>query len=425
MKVYRISNKNYYLHTELVDEFPHLKKGARSKAAFIKKHTLKDSQYVFARIDKEDIWQISDGKSKKCDKLFVRKKHADNNMISTKKKAVDPKPDLLELADDEGFYDADGNKLDIEILRDWKHRELYFNLKDLGTVLQMPSLSKTVTHSRHNGYREGVHYERLEVSGETKIYLNTFGLLRCTLLTMSKRAKILGNVIAEILFNNQFRHTSSRDSGLFRVLVDFEHDDDESTAEKKSCIYLFKVGTVEDLRISMAIPEEYEDDDLVCKWGRTSNIDRRTKEHLAVYGEIPGSDFQLIHSSIIDYYDAIDAERDVSKMLGSKDLLFRTGSFKELAIVPRDIIEDVIDNYDTISQSYLSKYVQAQDDNIMEPIYEGNLRYILDDLEKQKHLTEMANQKIEMVQKDVVIAKQEIEILRLKLQLAHQPNQTP
>lgn len=70
-----------------------------------------------------------------------------------------------------------------------------------------------------------------------------------------------------------------------------------------SCIYLFKLGSSEELKDIFKIPEEFIDKNInVYKFGMTNDIDRREKEHKTLYTKVGCTSIERIiqqQSSII------------------------------------------------------------------------------------------------------------------------------
>ena len=82
------------------------------------------------------------------------------------------------------------------------------------------------------------------------------------------------------------------------------------------CAYLFTLGTVGELRSSMNIDNKIPDDWVVCKYGKTNNLMRRTGEHTKTYGSIKGATLRLGKT-------VLSLERqEISIQTNSKVLLF-------------------------------------------------------------------------------------------------------
>lgn len=106
------------------------------------------------------------------------------------------------------------------------------------------------------------------------------------------------------------------------------------SVDKVSCVYLFRLGTVGDLRVKMKINEGYVDESIVVKFGRTNDLVRRSKEHEKLYNEITGVDIKLYKYLCIDQEYTVDAENQLKKFF--EDNMVNYKSFKEIAILPKN-----------------------------------------------------------------------------------------
>uniref|UniRef100_A0A6C0LQH5 Uncharacterized protein n=1 Tax=viral metagenome TaxID=1070528 RepID=A0A6C0LQH5_9ZZZZ len=74
MKSYYIDKKNYYLSDDLMNQYPSFFKGCKTSRSILNINDMIPTvRYLFARLI-NNKWIISDGKSKKFDKLFIHKK---------------------------------------------------------------------------------------------------------------------------------------------------------------------------------------------------------------------------------------------------------------------------------------------------------------------------------------------------------------
>ena len=87
MEHLKLNGCDYYQYETIIETHPHLKY-RKFKSDFIKHHEIPKKMYVHARILKskgksksKDKWKVSNGKSKKIDKLFVQKKWIDFNLL--------------------------------------------------------------------------------------------------------------------------------------------------------------------------------------------------------------------------------------------------------------------------------------------------------------------------------------------------------
>ena len=347
MQTYYLNKHNYYRYDDLVEKYPSLSKGCRNKAAFIRKHELEDKHYLYARLAKNGQWHVSEGNSCRVDKFFLRKRHVDAHMIDEGEEAV-MRPDVVNL--------DDGSLLEIETVGERTVDGCFFKLKDVARVFQIPNLANTITHSKHDSYVEGEHYQYFRLpNGRVEVYFTCRGFLRMLFTSRSEKAKRMQEKVTEYLYIMRFgteREKEDNAGDMLEMMTNLTAEYAEPGSIGVSCVYLFVIGTVADLRESMQIDDSHRGSSWVCKWGRTTNLSQREANHMASYGTIPGATLSLQYYACIDENSTVQAEGDIKKMFSRKGLLFRYGSHQELAIIPRKKMKDVQKEYDSIGQIY-------------------------------------------------------------------------
>lgn len=170
------------------------------------------------------------------------------------------------------------------------------------------------------------------------------------------------------------------------------------------CVYLFTLNTVKELRESMAIDEKYPDDAIVCKYGFTKDLSRRTAEHIAKYEKIKNVQLKLKHYCYIDPQYVAQAESHIRESMISYDAVLDFENTNELVIVTKSMVRTIDDLYDLIGKKYMGHCA-----DFVRQLREAEFR-----CEKMtaEHQFEIANLKHEnkMLQK-------EFEIVELKMQL--------
>jgi hypothetical protein len=104
-------------------------------------------------------------------------------------------------------------------------------------------------------------------------------------------------------------------SKLLGVSISVISDVLKTSMSSISCIYLFTLGTVKDLRKSMNIDPKYTDDMIVCKYGNTNDLHRRTGEHKTTLGKIKKADLKLKYYSYVDTQLITKAENKLKKII--------------------------------------------------------------------------------------------------------------
>lgn len=421
LKLYIIRNRRFVIYDELTAMYPSMLVGVRNKEEFIEKHQL-IGRYTYARLDKNtDKWNVSIGNSCRVDKFFIRLRYVELRMTRNAKELQAPaRPALITLSDREAFFDNDGNRLEVEVAGERDANACYFKLVDIARVFGMTNLVNTVTHVAHDGYQEGEHYCKFRYivisdvvpkkRTRIAIYLTYLGVLRAVITTKSKVAESFVSWVTKTLFTAQMGTTEQRRE-LGGKLIGLDASEikrlGKATSGRISCVYLYALNTVGKLRDSMEIPDKYSDDNaIVYKFGKSIDLEQRTRDHVKNYGTIDGVKIELAYYSYIDPEYISKAEASIAHMTRGMGLAFDYSNSKELIIASSSELKLVKEHYDT-----------------MTTMYRGSLKQIVDKLEKAEYRITIADQRTEIVQAQLESSQKDTEILRLKLQIAESRNQ--
>ena len=185
------------------------------------------------------------------------------------------------------------------------------------------------------------------------------------------------------------------------------------------CVYLLTLGTAKDLRQSMNIDAKYNNDMIVCKYGKTDNLERRLTEHMASYGNIPNTNVMLKYYAYVDPKNITEAENDIKNYMESLGAKFNYSNYNELVILTPKLLNDPVNKqYTFISKVYagnitdlLTKIRDLQND--LELTKERQARILSENinelLQKDKRIMEL--EKI----MECELLKKEIEMLKMKI----------
>ncbi|AAV51123.1 unknown [Acanthamoeba polyphaga mimivirus] len=149
-----------------------------------------------------------------------------------------------------------------------------------------------------------------------ELYIKYVGLLEFVFTTNSTKESIvkLRKWMCNTL-NTVQMGTKSQKNQLIASMTGVSPEAIKAVFSKTSstlpCIYFFTIGKVKDLRKSLKISKDYDDEDIIGKYGMTKDLDRRTGEHNDTYGQLPGSDFRLTVFNFIDVQYMSQAETDL------------------------------------------------------------------------------------------------------------------
>ena len=416
-----IDNEEYISSEELFLKAPIYCKVSRTGRDLIKKKKITD--YIFAKlIDKK--WTVSDGKSNKFDKVFYKKSFIDTipemNQIEEQviidDNNIQLAPEIIQLTDHEKFKDENNNILEIETRGERYNNSIYFKVKDVMIGFKLDNLDKNIIDKK-SYFKENEHYKyfnckKINGNKTTKIkkelYLTYEGILRVLFASHSPNVKPFIKWATESLFTlqlgtiNQKEELISSVLGINAKVIKEVFNVDRNTLP---CVYLFTLGTVKDLRISMNIDTRYLDDAIVSKFGFTKDLSRRTGEHLNKYNKIENVNLKLKYYSYIDPQYMSNAESDIKDFMIAFNTKFNFDNEYELVIIPKELIKMVERQYELIGKNYMG-HISELITKIKELENKNEKQLLTHQLElsKEKHENE--------------ILKKDLEIMKLQLQLS-------
>jgi hypothetical protein len=190
------------------------------------------------------------------------------------------------------------------------------------------------------------------------------------------------------------------------------------------CIYLFSLGKVKDLRKLDVFKDTLKNvvGGTVYKWGRTTDLKRRSGEHNLKYGSIEGVKVTLEIYAHIDPIYTGNAENDIKAYFQPYDSV-SIENFKELIVLTREEFLETRDKYNQLREQYGGCLKELVDKNIL---YEQNIKDLNYQLTIKDKDISLLGKEIELSNKNTELEKErlksallekEIEILNLKLQL--------
>jgi hypothetical protein len=423
MKSINYKNINYILADCILEKAPIFSKGVRSSRDLIKKKNIDVKDYVFARL-KDNKWEISDGKSAKYDRVFLVDNLVKNipelnntNEKVTDDKGVEKAPEIIQLEDHEKFQDENGNPVEIETRGERHFEKIYFKVKDVANGFNMDNLYTTLI-GINSGYQINKDYKYFictelcnsqsqtgkKTKMEKELFLTYTGIVRLLCISRSGCADKFQKWAFEKLFTLQMGTTIQKQqlvSNILGVNAKVIKEVFNTTAHTIPCVYLFSLNTVKELRQSMSIDNKYTDDSIVCKYGFTKDLSRRTTEHLDTFNKIINCDLKLKYHSYIDPQYISKGESDIRQFMEALNINFNYKNYEELVIIPKNLMNLVQKQYEQIGKSYMG--------HISELI--TNIKELKDKYEKQelKHQLELQ----QLQNKDIQLLEYKIKFLEL------------
>jgi len=373
---------------------------AKTIRLIIKKKDIPKDQFIYGYI-KDKKFIISEELYARA-KLYFKETWILNKMkiFEDEINKLDDLPPLIKLKKNEKFKDNDGSIIDIEVRGERKYNKCYFNINDVSKVFNINNLRHTVIDKR-NAYEEIIHYKFYKYNDVSnankiskKIYLTFKGLIRILYVSKSKKCEKFQDWANEILFTHQFG-TQEQKQKIVTKLFGASNDEVKhvmtKNVKKTSAIYLFSIGNVKQLKNKYKIKDKYKDNNIVCKYGYTEDLNRRTNEHTKTYGKI-----ELLVYAQIDPKYLSSAENDIRLYFNSLKAHIKNNDHNELVILSNENINKLIKKqYELIQKSY-----------------NGQIGELLKKIDEQ-------NDKYKLLQKDydILVLKKNNEILELKNQL--------
>ena len=157
------------------------------------------------------------------------------------------------------------------------------------------------------------------------------------------------------------------------------------------------------------------DDDIVCKYGRTNDLSRRTGEHILKYNKINGVELKLmLYAFIEDEYGA-EAEDEIKSFFNFADCKITYENNDELVIIEPKKLKEVKLRYEALENEY-SKGIEIFKKEIMqknnEIIQLKNDKELIQ-LKSEKEILILKNNN-ELMQKDNELMRKDNELIQAK-----------
>lgn len=202
----------------------------------------------------------------------------------------------------------------------------------------------------------------------------------------------------------------------------------DSSMSNISCVYLFTIGTVGNLRETMSIDDDFSDECYVVKYGMTENLSQRMSQHMKTFECIDGCNLKLKYYSWINEEYISKAEVDIKDKLQSMNMQFQYKDMVELAIVTPKQLKELGVFYEKLVQLYIgpvnniiSKYEMKlinskHETELMREIADGKEKLLQSEKEKNKYIEQLYESEKEK-------NKYLLEIQTLRKQIKHPTHQ--
>lgn len=454
MEYITLDNSQYLMYESLKAIAPIFCKGTRNGHELKDKRNLTmNSHFIFGKLLKKTGWAKSEGTSRRCDKVLFAKSFVDSldevkngSTSSEEKKEIDTPehsfeiserlqkeltfsyaPNIITLSNNEKFQGPNGVPLEIETRGERTNDKIYFLVRDVMKAFGIQRLYNVLIDQMKDGYQENIHYKyfickrytnAVDSSNKTlirrELFLTYKGVLRVLFTSRGTNAERFVDWATKSLFTLQMGTRVQKESlvaNALGVTAKVIKEVFNTDANQFPCVYLFSLGLVKDLRSSMNISSQHSDESVVCKYGFTKDLTRRTGEHLSSYKKIKGVELRLKHHVYIDPQYVSSAENKISNYMKALQLGFEYADEKELVVISPSLTDLVSEQYQQIGRSYMGHITE-----FVSKVKDLEQRIELQEL---RHEKEKVQSEKELVQKNMEceLLKKELEIAQLKYRL--------
>ena len=243
---------------------------------------------------------------------------------------------------------------------------LFFKCMDVQKILHQADLRTMLTKS--NGFIENTHYVYFKASSivstdsgniRKTMYLTLLGMMRVLVIVPNQDVTTpLQQWVLSVLLNDKSDSTSnSKNTVNITTIKQFL----DTNVNVLPVVYLFSVGRVKDLRVSLNISRDVPDDNIIMKYGLTKDLRRRTIEHDKTYGKMSADGISLVYHVYIDPFYLQYAETEIERYFKSAKWHLDNPKYTELIAVPEHMVSSIIHNeFKRLGATYAGKLSDLQ-----------------------------------------------------------------
>ena len=292
-------------------------------------------------------------------------------------KAYQPAPAFLHLEDSEKFIDAAGQLVDIEVRGERHWKKIWFKARDVEKMLELSDISGIVMQST-TSYEYGRDYQTFSLIGcpenlrasdqkksgnQTAMFLSYSGLVRMLITRRHPIAERFQDWAFEKLFTLQHGTQDAKEelaADVLGVTPKALRAVLNTNANTVPAVYLFRLGLAKDLRSTLNIPESFADDHVVCKFGLSTDLSKRSSKLESEY-RLPGVSLRIQYHVYIDPIYLSTAEKDVKDYFANAEWALEHSKYKELAVLSPQMLKSVVyDKYKALGVAYAGKLLELQ-----------------------------------------------------------------
>jgi len=242
----------------------------------------------------------------------------------------------------------------------------------------------------------------LKKISKKSLFLTYKGILKILFSSRTGNAESFQDWATEKLFTIQLGTKQQKDelaSELIGVNSETIKNVFRTNASKTPCVYLYLIGNAKDL-----LDGNYNNDDMLCKFGCTNNLPRRASENEKTFKKEFNVNIELLCFSIIEARYIFDAENNIKQYFKSNLIEYK--NMNELIIINNKELTQIKQHYRMIQNSYIGRYEEMH----------NKISSLEKELLNEKHNIELLKEKHknELLTKDVEIMQFQIKMLESK-----------
>ena len=385
-----IDDLSYYNADELKEfDISFFEKTNKTIRKIIKIKNIPEEEYNYFCFNKKDNkWKISNkNKPSPKAKLFITEKWSKLNIPKFNDEITndyEEAPDILELNDNEKFKDVDNNPLNIEVRGERNVNKCFFKLKDISIKFNMNRLKDTI-EDKNTTYEEKLHYKYFisnnthkngKMTSKKVLYLTYLGLIRVLFVSKNPNCEQFQKWAINILFTHQLGTIEDKkklSNKLMGIPVKEACDVFKTSSNSISCVYLLSLNSVKELRDTFNISENIPDDAIVCKYGKTDDLQRRIKEHQNNYGKLKNVELSIMCYIYVDKKLITEAENQIKNYFTLNNMKFDYENSNELVIINKEYIKNAKKTYEFVFSKFSGSMTEIINKMVsMEKNYEIN-----------------------------------------------------
>jgi hypothetical protein len=160
--------------------------------------------------------------------------------------------------------------------------------------------------------------------------------------------------------------------------------------------------------------EQYTDDHLLCKYGRSEDMSRRLGEHINKYRKEFNINLQIIGYSLIDPKNIVNAENNISNYFENKKIKYKDE--RELVVIEKNYVDFVREQFKMLQKEY-SGHCKQLIEKIQELEHQNKELTHTIELQQSKYENKLKDKDLEIQMIKNNMQSKEIELLKKELAL--------